>query len=304
MSTDQKTIIIILGPTASGKTLLAIELAQYLQTSIISADSRQCFRELNIGVAKPSVRELERVHHYFINSHSVTEDVTAHVFEEYALQSAETIFKHNRFAVMAGGTGLYIKTFCEGLDLIPEVDLTIRKTISERYKIYGLQWLQQELFKKDPAFWAVAERQNPQRLMRALEVLLSTGQSITAFRQSKTKQRPFNIIKLGIEISKEQLHKNIDQRLDAMIREGLAEEVAGLRPYEQLNALQTVGYKELFDSMHKKITQEEAYNKIRQHTKQYAKRQMTWFSKDRSIRWLQKEDTGKLHDIILSLLHN
>ena len=196
------TIIIIVGPTASGKTSLSLQLAEHLNTNIISADSRQCFKELNIGVAKPANEELERVKHYFINSHSVFENVTAQTFEQYALKAAEEIFKHNKYSVMAGGTGLYIKAFCEGLDEIPDVDEMIRKEIIEEYNNKGLLWLQNEVKKKDPLFWQTGEQQNPQRLMRALEVFLSSGKSITTFRTQVKKERSFNIIKIGLRYFK------------------------------------------------------------------------------------------------------
>ena len=284
---QENTIIIIVGPTASGKTSLSLQLAQYLNTNIISADSRQCFKELNIGVAKPANEELERVKHYFINSHSIFENVTAQTFEQCALKAAEEIFKHNKYAVMAGGTGLYIKAFCEGLDEIPDVDEIIRKEIIEEYNNKGLLWLQNEVKKKDPLFWQAGEQQNPQRLMRALEVFLSSGKSITTFRTQVKKERSFNIIKVGLDISKEQLHSNIDTRIDEMIENGLVNEVESLWTYKNLNALQTVGYKEIFEYFEGSISLKDAIKKIKANTNQYAKRQMTWLKKDKSIYWLK-----------------
>jgi tRNA dimethylallyltransferase len=284
---QENTIIIIVGPTASGKTSLSLQLAQYLNTNIISADSRQCFKELNIGVARPANEELERVKHYFINSHSIFENITAQTFEQCALKAAEEIFKHNKYAVMAGGTGLYIKAFCEGLDEIPDVDEIIRKKIIEEYNNKGLLWLQNEVKKKDPLFWQVGEQQNPQRLMRALEVFLSSGKSITTFRTQVKKERSFNIIKVGLDISKEQLHSNIDTRIDEMIENGLVNEVESLWTYKNLNALQTVGYKEIFEYFGGSISLKDAIKKIKANTNQYAKRQMTWFKKDKSIYWIK-----------------
>jgi len=284
---QENTIIIIVGPTASGKTSLSLQLAQYLNTNIISTDSRQCFKELNIGVAKPANEELERVKHYFINSHSIFENVTAQTFEQCALKAAEEIFKHNKYAVMAGGTGLYIKAFCEGLDEIPDVDEIIRKEIIEEYNNKGLLWLQNEVKKKDPLFWQAGEQQNPQRLMRALEVFLSSGKSITTFRTQVKKERSFNIIKVGLDISKEQLHSNIDTRIDEMIENGLVNEVESLWTYKNLNALQTVGYKEIFEYFEGSISLKDAIKKIKANTNQYAKRQMTWFKKDKSIYWIK-----------------
>jgi tRNA dimethylallyltransferase len=279
----KKRVIVIVGPTASGKTALSIELARRYHTAIISADSRQCYKELNIGVAKPPEEALQSIQHYFISSHSIHNEVNANVFEQYALNAAEEIFKWNDTAIMVGGTGMYIKAFCEGLDEIPFVDLSVRNEIIQAYKQNGLSWLQEEIKKKDPFFWQQAEQQNPQRLMRALEVIDSTGRSILRFRTKQKKQRPFRIIKLGIFLPKQQLHDNIDKRTNEMIAHGLVDEVRSLYPYKNLNALQTVGYSEIFNYIDENITLENAVHKIKQHTRQYAKRQITWFNKDKSI---------------------
>jgi tRNA dimethylallyltransferase len=279
------TVIIIVGPTASGKTALAIKLAQYFKTAIISADSRQCFRELNIGVAKPSREELDSVKHYFIDSHSIHENVTAQTFEQYALDATAEIFKKNNVVIMAGGTGLYIKAFCEGLDAIPEVDERIRLQIINNYKLKGMDWLQNEVQVNDPAFWEIAERQNPQRLMRALEVKLTTGKSVTSFRKGEKKTRPFNIVMLGIDIPKDQLHKNIDLRTDQMFEQGLIQEVASLQTFRNVNALQTVGYKEVFAYFDGEFLLNTTIEKIKSNTRHYAKRQLTWFKKDPAIKW-------------------
>ncbi|MEP6512564.1 MAG: tRNA (adenosine(37)-N6)-dimethylallyltransferase MiaA [Parafilimonas sp.] len=286
MNQNKNTVLIILGPTASGKTALSLQLANYYQTSIISADSRQCCQELNIGVAKPTDEELNSVHHYFINTHSITQNITAQTFEEYALQAADEIFKTNPVAVMAGGSGLYIKAFCEGFDEIPEVDKNIRQKIIACYKEHGLAWLRKEVNEKDFEFWQEAEQQNPQRLIRALEVLQATGKSISTFRNNEKKKRPFDIIKIGLSLPKEQLHINIDKRINEMIENGLVDEVRALLPYYNYNALQTVGYKEIFDYLDEKNSLQEAIANIKTNTKQYAKRQLTWFRKDKDIHWL------------------
>lgn len=281
----QKTVIIIVGATASGKTQLSLQLARQYNTSIISADSRQCFKELNIGVAKPTAEELSSVKHYFINSHSIHDVVNAQVFESYALNAAEEIFKENDVAVMAGGTGMYIKAFCEGLDDIPNVDATIRDAIINSYHQNGLEWLQNEIKKDDPLFWEQAEQKNPQRLMRALEVYRATGKSITTFQKKKNVTRPFNIKKIGIHLSKTQLHANINNRVDEMIKAGLADEVKSLMPYRNLNPLQTVGYREIFEYLDGIISLDQCIEKIKSNTRQYAKRQVTWFKKDKEIDW-------------------
>ncbi len=298
MDEKKNTIIIITGPTASGKTALSLELAKHLDTSIISADSRQCFKELNIGVAKPTNEQLQGVKHYFINSHSIFENVNAQIFEDYALHAAAEIFTKNNFAVMAGGTGLYIKAFCEGLDEIPEINAETRKQVIDNYKHLGLQWLQNEISSKDPAFWEGCEKQNPQRLMRALEVIISTGRSITAYRKQEKKERPFRIIKVGLQISKEQLHHNINMRTAKMIDEGLIAEAKLLIKYKHLNALQTVGYSEMFAYLQEKISLDEAISRIKTNTMHYAKRQVTWFKKDPAIRWIKEKPGSSVKDLI------
>ena len=296
-----KTCIVIAGPTAVGKTSFAIQLAQQLNTQIISADSRQCFKELNIGVAKPSPEQLQQVKHYFINSHSVNDEVNAVVFEQYALQKVNEIFAQHNTAVMVGGTGLYIKAFCNGIDAVPAVDIAIREKIIAGYELLGLEWLQTEVQKNDPAYFTKGEIKNPQRLMRALEVKLSSAQSILDFQTQQKKQRDFNIIKLGLELPKEELYKNINSRVDEMIVQGLTKEVEDLYQYKNLNALQTVGYKELFDYADGVLPLEKAIEQIKLNTRHYAKRQMTWFKKDVEMKWLSPHlpVSGVLEEISL-----
>ena len=278
-----------MGPTAVGKTAAAIRLARHLQTSIISADSRQCYRELNIGVAKPTTAELEAVPHYFINSHSVADEVSAATFEHLALQWTVEAFQHAPAVVMVGGTGLYIRAFTDGLDTIPAVDQSIRSHIRLHYEEHGLGWLQTEIEKYDPAFYAAGEILNPQRLMRALEVRLSTGQSILSFQNREPRQRPFEIVTIGLTLPREELTERIDTRVDEMMKAGLLDEVRSLLPYRAHNALQTVGYKELFHYLDGKTTLEAAVAAIKTNTRQYAKRQLTWFHRDLSVRWTDPE---------------
>jgi tRNA dimethylallyltransferase len=286
MTTKSKTVIIIAGPTAVGKTSIAIEVAQHFQTQIISADSRQCYKELNIGVARPSKEELAAVNHYFVASHSIHEKVNAVNFEKYALEKAEHIFQQNDVAVMVGGTGLYIKAFIEGMDEIPEVPEELHQAIILAYQQNGMEWLQQQVQQNDPEFYKVGEIQNPQRLMRALEVVKATGKSILSFRKGEKAQRDFDVIKIAFQLPKEDLHRNINTRVDKMMGQGLVEEVRSLIPYQHLNALQTVGYKELFDHFNGETTLVEATELIKRNTRQYAKRQLTWFRKDPEYRWL------------------
>lgn len=262
-------------------------MAQQYRTQIISADSRQCYRELNIGVAKPSSDELAVVPHYFINSHSIFDEVNAGVFENYALQKLDEIFVTNDVAIVVGGTGLYINALCKGIDKMPDIPTEIRKRIISDYNVKGLLWLQQQLQEKDQLFWQITnEQQNPQRLMRALEIKEATGKSINEFRTQKKVERPFNIIKMGLQLPKEDLHKNINTRVDQMVNQGLIDEVEQLIPYKNLNALQTVGYTELVQYFNNEISRSEAIELIKTHTRQYAKRQLTWFKRDENIKWV------------------
>lgn len=290
----QNTVIVIAGPTAAGKTALAIKVAQAYSTAVISADSRQCYRELSIGTAKPTTQELKTVPHYFIDSHSIREEVNAGLFEKLALQYTQEIFAEQPVAVMCGGTGLYIKAFCEGIDDMPAILPAIRDAINKQYEKEGLHWLQQELEKLDPDFYAVAETQNPQRLIRALEVIEATGRSITSFRTANRAQRDFRIIKIGVTLPKELLHRNIHARVDQMMAAGLLEEVKRVLPYRNHNALQTVGYQEIFDHLDGKTTLEEAVDLIKTHTRQYAKRQLTWFRKDKEFHWMDAQDPDSI----------
>jgi tRNA dimethylallyltransferase len=296
-----KTVLIIAGPTAAGKTFVAIELAKKFETEIISADSRQCFKELNIGVARPSEMELQTVKHYFIASHSIHDPVNAVSFEQYALKKVNKIFQVHNVAIMVGGTGLYIKAFCEGMDEMPGVPAEVRKSIMMNYEKNGLEWLQRETQKKDPAFYKTGEIQNPQRLMRALEVAEATGQSILEFRKREAVQRDFNIVKIGLELPKDELHRNINTRVDRMIEAGFVEEVKRLLPYKHLNALQTVGYAEIFDYLDGKTSLKDAIELIKTNTRQYAKRQVTWFKKDKDISWIDG-DLSSLSNLVSSIL--
>jgi tRNA dimethylallyltransferase len=280
------TVYIIAGPTAVGKTAVSIALAKALNTEIISADSRQCFTELSIGVARPSEAELAAVQHYFIADHSVETAINAGYFEKFALDKTEQVFTQKNQLVMVGGTGLYIRAFCDGIDPMPEIDPSIRDAIIANYASKGLIWLQAELKHRDPLFWETAEQSNPQRLMRALEVLNATGKSILLFRTAQKKQRPFNIIKIGLEMPVDQLTNRINLRVDQMIQDGLIEEVQSVLQYRNKPALQTVGYKEVFDYLDGNISKEQAITQIKNHTRQYAKRQMTWFKKDPEFKWI------------------
>ena len=293
MSSNKK-IIIVAGPTAVGKTAVAIQIAKHFDTEIISADSRQCYKELNIGVARPSVDELNTIKHHFIASHSIQDEVTAVDFEQYALQKAELLFQKHDVVVMVGGTGLYIKAFCEGLDSIPDIDATVRQQIITNYEEKGISWLQNQLQEKDSAYFEAGEMKNPQRMMRALEVIESTGNSIIFYRKGQKLERDFSIIKLGLELPKEKLVERINRRVDIMMEEGQLDEVKSLAAFKNVNALQTVGYTELFDYLDNKMLLEEAIGRIKISTRQYAKRQLTWFKKDTAINWFRPDEADEI----------
>lgn len=299
----KKTVIIIAGPTAVGKTTVAIALAKHFQTEIISADSRQCFKELNIGVARPSEKELIEVKHHFIATHpiaagSMQEELTAAGFEQYALQKTHELFIAHDKVIMVGGTGLYIKAFCEGLDEIPTIDPAIREKILKNYNEKGMEWLQEEIKTKDPAFFEVGEIKNPQRIMRALEVKEATSDSIIKFRKGKKINRDFNILKIGLELPREELYRNINERVDKMMETGLLEEVKGLEEFKHLNALQTVGYKEIFEHLNGSNSLSDTIEEIKKNTRHYAKRQMTWFKKDKEFEWFHPEELEKIIRLI------
>ena len=284
------TVYIIVGPTAVGKTKYAIELAQKLKTEIISADARQCYQELNIGVARPSLEELTTVPHHFIASHSIQENLNAGTFEQYAMAKSAELLAQFGSVVMVGGTGLYIKAFVEGMDQIPAIDPAIRSQIQEDVSLKGMDWLQTQVQAKDPAYWAQAdqgEQQNTQRLSRALEVVIGTGQSILSFQLQSKKIRSFDIKKIGLELPRQQLYDRINQRVVQMVELGLEEEVSALHPQFHLNALQTVGYQEWLPYFEGHQTKEAVVQAIQQNTRHYAKRQMTWFKKDPEIQWNQ-----------------
>lgn len=286
MHQKSKTVIVISGPTASGKTALAIQLAQYFNTSIISADSRQCYKELAIGVARPSLEELESAPHFFIANHSLNENVTAKTFEQYAIEKTNDLFQKKDVVIVAGGTGLYIHAFCNGLDEIPVVEDTIRKQIVKEFELQGIQWLQETVQKEDILFWNEGAIQNPQRLMRALEVKRGTGKSIISFQQKNSIIRPFKILQVCIDIPVDILTQKIIHRTAYMLSAGLVDEVKSLLPYRNFNALQTVGYKEIFEYLDGSISMEQAVEKIITHTKQYAKRQRTWFRREQQNHYI------------------
>ncbi|MFY7793300.1 MAG: tRNA (adenosine(37)-N6)-dimethylallyltransferase MiaA [Chitinophagaceae bacterium] len=280
----QQTAIIIAGPTAAGKTELAIRIARQLDTEIISADARQCYRELNIGVARPTPEELAAVSHHFIASHGITERINAAVFEQFALREAERILRDRAHVVLCGGTGLYLRAFCEGMDDMPEVPEEIRMTVEAMYQAEGLQALQAAVAFEDPRFAEDGAMDNPARIIRALSFVRATGRSIRTFQRRQPAARPFRIIKLLVDRPRAELYDRINRRVTYMMEEGLWEEAEGLFTHRSLQALQTVGYRELFDHMEGRYSREAAVDLIRQHTRNYAKRQLTWFQKETGMK--------------------
>jgi len=291
-------IIQIAGPTAAGKTALAIEVAKWLDTEIVSFDSRQCYRELSIGVARPSEVELTSIKHHFIASHTIHQPLDAHTYAEQAHSVVKNLFQRFPVVVMVGGTGLYWKSFHEGLDKIPAVDAEIRNQVIEQYEQLGLPWLQSEVSRLDPLFAAAGEMKNPQRMMRALEVFRATGSSILSFRKKETVQPYYSLCSIGLTRSRDTLVELIDQRVEHMFAQGLLEEVRSLEQYATLTPLQTVGYTELFSYLKGACTLEQAKEQIKINTRQYAKRQLTWFKKQDAIEWFEPDQLAAIRSYI------
>lgn len=281
-----KTLIVLGGPTASGKTDIAIEVAKHFYTEILSADSRQCFKELSIGVAIPSDEQLREIKHHFIHSHSIHNEMSAGIFEQYGLSVLDSIFQKNDFAVCVGGTGLYLRALTKGIDKMPEINQNIEKEILYQYNKNGIEWLQQEIKIQDSLFYKKGEIQNPHRALRALIFKLSIGQSILNFQTQKDATRPFQIKYFALQLEREILYSRINKRVELMMASGLLAEVEPLLPFQHLKALQTVGYQEFFSFFNQNCTLEESIDKVKQHTRNYAKRQITWFKNQENYQWV------------------
>ncbi|MFL2570818.1 MAG: tRNA (adenosine(37)-N6)-dimethylallyltransferase MiaA [Parvicellaceae bacterium] len=294
---SNKNLIVIVGPTAIGKTSLAIGLANKLACEIISADSRQFYREIAIGTAKPSENELNAAPHHFIDNLSIHDEYSAGQFEIDALKCLETLFLKSNYAIVVGGSGMYINAICKGIDLIPS-SKEIRGALNLEYKTNGIKPLQDELKLLDPEHFNNMDTQNPQRLIRALEVCRFSGKSYSSFRNNKDKKRSFNIIKIGLFNEREILHERINLRVDQMIHDGLLNEIKENRNNSKLNALNTVGYKELFNYLNKQTSLNDAIEEIKRNTRKFAKRQMTWFKKDKEINWFKEPKLEEVHGFI------
>lgn len=293
-----KTLISVVGPTAIGKTALAIQLAQHFGTEIISADSRQFFREMAIGTAKPSAAELAAAKHHFIDSHSVSQLFSTGDFEADGLKKLDEIFRKHDVAIMVGGSGLYVNALINGLDDMPDIDLSIREKLNKQFEEEGLSIIQNQLAELDPEYFAKVDQQNPQRMIRGLEVYLSTGQKLSSMLSATKKERPFSIIKIGLNTDRAVLYDRINRRVDQMMADGLVEEVKLLIPFKKYNALNTVGYSELFDYLDGKIALEDAVAAIKQNTRRFAKRQLTWFRRDEEVNWFEPDQSKQIIDFV------
>ena len=289
-STSTNTLWVVLGPTAIGKTALGIQLAQKLNTEIISCDSRQFFQEMRIGTAVPSSKELDSIQHHFIQHISIHQQYSVGSFEKESLKKIEELFQTKQHAILLGGSGLYIDAVCKGLDNFPDIKPELRVKIRTNYNNKGLAWLQKEVQKKDPEYYQIADTQNVHRLLRCLEVCLQSRKTFTSFRQQNTNTRPFNIKYIGLQMPREKLYLRINQRVDNMMQEGLLEEAKALLPHQHLNALQTVGYRELFAHLNGEHTLERAVELIKQNTRRFAKRQLTWLKKYENAQWFDSAE--------------
>lgn len=287
----ERNLIVVLGPTGVGKTDLSIALARRLGAPIVSCDSRQFYRGMTIGTAAPGPDELRAVPHYLIQTKDPDEAYNCGMFEREASELLEELFRTHRNTLLVGGSGLYIDALCNGIDPLPDIDPALRERLRKRYETEGLNPLLDELRTLDPAYYGKVDRNNPSRVIRALEVCLQSGQPYSALRKGEPKQRNYHVVKIGLNRPREELYDRIDRRVEAMMEAGLVEEVRALLPYRRCNALQSVGYKEIFDYLDGTVSLEEAKELIARNSRRYAKRQLTWFNRDRSVRWFHPDDT-------------
>ncbi len=293
---DCKYLIVVGGPTASGKTGLGIRLAQHFNTEILSADSRQFYREMNIGTAKPTQEELAQATHHFIDNLSVHDTYSVGDYEREALDLLEKLYQKHDVVIMVGGSGFFIRAVCEGLDEFPEVPMHIREELNQLFENEGITPLQYELKELDPAYYSQVDTQNPKRLLRALEVCRATGQPFSHFHNKEKSPRPFVPVYIGLDWEREALYERINKRVDMMIEAGLEQEARELHPLRHLTSLQTVGYQEWFDFFDGKIDREEAIRLIKRNSRRYAKRQMTWFRKVEGMQWIKEIDDLEIFD--------
>lgn len=289
-----KRLIVIVGPTGSGKTDLSIRLALHYRAPILSTDSRQVYRGMPIGTAQPTEEQLNTVEHHFIASHDIEDKLNCGEYEVQALACLEKLFARHDDVVAVGGSGLYVRALCEGMDELPQADEALRRELERRLADEGIGALAAQLRELDPRYYEEVDRSNPARVMRALEVCLQTGRPYSAQRTGVRRERPFRIIKIGVDLPREVLYDRINRRVDAMVAEGLEAEARRLYPHRELNALQTVGYREFFDCFDGRVTRDEAVELIKRNTRRYAKRQLTWFRRDPGIRWFAPTDDEEM----------
>ena len=294
MSSKHGTLIVVGGPTGSGKSALAVEIAKHFHAPIISTDSRQMYRGMAIGTAQPTAEELAAVKHYFIADREPEDDFNCGRYEVEALALLERLFTENKYVVAVGGSGLYIQALCSGMDALPEADEELRNTLKQRLESEGLESLFAELEQLDPAYAEVVDRCNPSRVMRALEVCISSGKPYSEQRSGTITERPFHIIKIATDMPRDILYDRINHRVDMMVEEGLIDEAKAMYPKRHLNALQTVGYREIFDHFDGKCSLEEAIELVKRNSRRYAKRQMTWFRRDSEFRWFAPSDLSEI----------
>ena len=296
----KKILAVIVGPTGIGKTGTAILLAEHFQTQIISADSRQIYREMEMGTAVPSKEEQKKVKHHFIQTRSIHDYYNASMFEMEVLDLLEELFRKRDIVLLVGGSGLYVDVVCKGIDDIPAIDPEVRKSLSDQYKREGIESLRRQLKILDPAYYDKADLKNHKRILKALEISLMTGRPYSSFLTRETKERDFQILKIGLNRERKELYEIIDQRVDHMIRSGLVEEARKLFPYREINPLNTVGYKELFMHFKGEHSLEEAIGLIKRNSRRYAKRQISWFSRDKEITWFHPDDKDEIIRLIES----
>lgn len=301
MNLNTKKVILIIGPTAIGKTRLSIDLAKVLNTEIISCDSRQFYKELKIGTAPPDKKELSEIRHHFIHNISLLEDYNCGQYEHDVIKKINTLHETNDIIIITGGSGLYIDAICKGFDLFPKITNKTREKTNAKYKTNGLLWLQNKVKSIDPETYSKIDKKNPRRLLRVLEIFEETGKKFSLFQSQKIKKRPFKIIKIGLNIERNKLYNRINKRVDIMMEKGLLQEAISLIEYQYKNSLQTVGYKEIFTFLNKECTLEEAVENIKKNTRRLAKRQLTWFRKDKTIKWYEPNQLEEIKELILKL---
>jgi len=298
MTTEKKLLVALCGPTASGKTAIAIELAKALRTEIISADSRQFYEEMKIGTAAPSGAQLAEVHHHFVGHLLVTDNYNVSRYEKDALDRLDVLFNTYPVVIMTGGSGLYIHAVCHGIDVLPDPDPQLRNDLKDMLASKGIQSLQEKLLELDPIYYQIIDLKNATRLIRALEICITTGLPYSSLRSQKPRPRPFSVLKIGLEVSREELNRRINERVGRMLAEGWLDEARDLYKFRDCNALNTLGYKEIFEHFAEKMRYSEAVEKIKTNTRRYAKRQMTWFRNDKEIRWFKPEYISSMLDLI------